>query len=223
MKTYDEKTKKEILNPDLTLGCLYEGTIVTGKTKPKIVVMNGSVTSDNLAGLREYIPAEDIVESCMYYRTYTEEDLLEEKDRKIQELEGARDRTIHSGLEITLSDGTKKLFTYTDSDQADVSDMFNAVMLGMSAYIYHNGKRDCAIYSKEDIITIYSTLSSLKTKEKTYCSQLCGYVDTLKTVPEVKAVVYGQSLSDEYLEKYNTLLSFAMTEMQNALERLNKQ
>lgn len=223
MKTYDEITKKEIQNPDLTKGYLYEGTIITGKTEPKTVIMNGSVTSDRLEGLREHKEPEDIVESCMYYHKYTEEDLKQEIDSKIAKLESSRDEIIYAGADITLSDGTKKHFTYTPADQTDVSDMFNAVMLGMSAYIYHNGEYDCEIYSKEDILIIYSTLSSLKTKEKTYCSQLCGYVKTLKTVPEVKAVTYGQTLIDTYLEKYNTLLAFAMTEMQNTLERLGKQ
>lgn len=72
MKTYDENTKKEIQNPDLTKGVLYEGTIVIGKTEPQIVVMPGTVTEERPYGLREYIPAQDIVEECKFYHEYAD-------------------------------------------------------------------------------------------------------------------------------------------------------
>lgn len=46
MKTYDEITREEILDPDLELGRLYPGTIVVGQTEPEVVVMPGTVTED---------------------------------------------------------------------------------------------------------------------------------------------------------------------------------
>lgn len=219
MKTYDEITKKEIQNPDLTKGFLYEGTIVTGKTEPKTIIMNGSVTSDRLEGLREYKPAEDIVEACRYYHTYTEEDIQQARSEKLASLKFAKDSSIQNGADVTLSDGTKKHFNYTISNQTDISTMFNAVMLGMDSYIYHSGD-GCDIYGKEDIMQIHSTLSSLKTKEETYYGQLTKYVNTLTTVPEIQNVTYGMELTGTYLEEYNRLLAYAMTQMQNLIERL---
>lgn len=72
MKIYDENTKKEIQNPDLTKGFLYEGIIVIGRTEPEVVVMPGTVTEERPDGLREYIPAQDIVEECKFYHKYAD-------------------------------------------------------------------------------------------------------------------------------------------------------
>lgn len=219
MKTYDEITKKEIQNPDLIKGFLYEGTIVTGKTEPKTVIMNGSITSDRLEGLREYTPAEDIVEVCQYYHAYTEEDKQQALSEKLTSLKLSKDARIKNGTDVYLSDGTKKHFFYGISEQTDIGTMFNAVMLGMDSYIYHSGD-GCDIYGKEDIIRIHSTLSSLKTKEETYYGQLTKYVNTLTTIPEIQNVTYGMELTGTYLEEYNRLLAYAMTQMQNLIERL---
>lgn len=220
MKIYDELTKKEISNPDLSSGYLYAGTIVTGKTEPTTKIMSGSITSDRLNGLREYIPSKDIVEECQYYHKYTEEDKETALAEKLNELKGQKDSRIQNGADIMLSDGTKKHFSYGISNQTDISTMFNAIMLGMDSYIYHSEDGGCAIYGKEDIILIHSTLSSLKTKEETYFGQLSDYVKSLSTVPNIQKVSYGDELTGTYLEEYNRLLAYAMTQMQNLIERL---
>ena len=75
MKIYDEVTREEVLTPDLKLGFLYTGTIVVGQTEPEVVVMPGTVTEDRPEGLREYKPAQDIVEECKWYHKYTDEEL----------------------------------------------------------------------------------------------------------------------------------------------------
>lgn len=220
MKTYNENTHEEILDPDLTKGCLYEGTIVIGKTEPTTVIMNGSVTSDRLEGLRKYIPSEDIIETCQYYHLYTEADKEAALNEKIEELRLAKDSKIQNGADVNLSDGTQKHFFYGVSEQTDISSMFNAIMLGMDSYIYHSEDGGCDIYEKEDIILIHSTLSSLKTKEETYFGQLVKYVKTLATIPDVQKVTYGDELTGTFLEEYNRLLTYAMTQMQNLIERL---
>ena len=75
MKIYDEITKEEILDPDLELGRLYLGVIVVGRTEPEVVVMSKTVTENRPEGLREYKPAQDIVEECQWYHKYTDEEL----------------------------------------------------------------------------------------------------------------------------------------------------
>lgn len=220
MKTYDEITKQEISNPDLSTGCLYEGTIVIGHVEESKEVMSGTITDKYPMGWRKIIPAHDVIEKCMYYRTYTEEDKEKALNEKIEELKAAKDLAIQSGAYVMLSDGTQKHFSYGASNQTDISTMFNAVMLGMDSYIYHSEDGGCSIYSKEDILAIHSTLSSLKTKEETYYGQLIAYVKSLTTVPEIRKVKYGDELTGTYLEEYNRLLAYAMTQMQNLIERL---
>lgn len=220
MKIYDETSHDEIFDPDLTKGYLYDGTIVTGYTEETTEVMEGTVTEERPEGLVRLIPSRPIVEECQYYHTYTEEEVEEIRNAKIDELLAAQDAAIAAGTDILLSDGSTKHFNYGDGDQADVSDMFNAVSIGMAFYIYHANNDNCEVYSTKDIIIIYSTLSSLKTAQKTYCNQLCMYVKTLTTVPEIQAVTYGQELTGRYLEKYNELVEISKAEMQSAIEKL---
>ncbi len=86
MKIYDEITREEILVPDLALGYVYDGYIVTGRTEERIEVMESTVTEDRPEGLRRLIPAQDITEPCQWYHTYTEEELAQqEQDRTTEE------------------------------------------------------------------------------------------------------------------------------------------
>lgn len=78
MKIYDEITREEITEPDLSAGYVYDGVIVTGHTEERIEVMEGTVTEDRPEGLRRLIPAQDITEPCQWYHKYTEEKLTEQ-------------------------------------------------------------------------------------------------------------------------------------------------
>lgn len=79
MKIYDEITREEITNPDLSAGYVYDGVIVTGRTEERIEVMDGTVTEARPEGLRHRIPAQDITEPCQWYHKYTEEELAQQK------------------------------------------------------------------------------------------------------------------------------------------------
>ena len=75
MKIYDEITREEITDPDLSAGYLYDGVIVTGRTEERYEVMEGTVTESRPDGLMHLIPAQDITEPCMWYHKFTEEEL----------------------------------------------------------------------------------------------------------------------------------------------------
>lgn len=222
MKNYDENTYEEILNPDLSNGYLYDGTIVTGTTEARYEVMEGTITKDRPDGLRKYIPSEDIVEQCKYYHAYLEEEKDEIKNRKVDELSYACNQAITNGADIKLSDGSEKHFTYSIEDQANISEMFNAVLLGASSYPYHANSDDCMMYSSEDIISIYSTLSALKTSQTTYFNQLRKYVKTLTDISKVQSVEYGQELTGEYLLTYSSLMQNAKEQMEAILSNVSK-
>lgn len=80
MKIYDETTREEILVPDLALGYVYDGYIVTGRTEERIEVTDGTVTEARPEGLRRLIPAQDITEPCQWYHTYTEGELAAQQN-----------------------------------------------------------------------------------------------------------------------------------------------
>lgn len=79
MKIYDEITREEIFDPDLSAGYVYDGFIVTGRTEERYEVMEGTVTESRPDGLRRLIPAQDITEPCQWYHAYTEGELEQQK------------------------------------------------------------------------------------------------------------------------------------------------
>ena len=142
------------------------------------------------------------------------------RDKKLSELSSACNTAIEKGTTIQLSDGTSENFSYTLADQANVSEMFNAVVMGATEYPYHANDSECKMYSAKDIITIYSALSSMKTAQITYHNQLKQYVKSLENSNEIRAVIYGQELTGEYLEAYNTLIAQAQTQLEAVLARI---
>lgn len=157
------------------------------------------------------------------YQAYLETikpNIEEVKNSKFSELSSACNTAIEKGTTIQLSDGASENFSYTLADQANVSEMFNAIVMGATEYPYHANDSECKMYSAKDIITIYSTLSSMKTAQITYHNQLKQYVKSLENADEIQAVKYGQELTGEYLEAYNTLIAQAQTQLEAVLARI---
>lgn len=144
------------------------------------------------------------------------------REEKIKELSTACNTTINAGMQVQLTDGTTEPFTYGLVDQSNVSEMFNAILLGATEYPYHANDDDCRMYSAQDIVAIYATLSAFKTGQTTYHNQLKRYTKTLTTQEEIEAVTYGQALTDEYLDKYNELMTQAKAQLDNVLAKVNQ-
>lgn len=143
------------------------------------------------------------------------------KESKISELSQACNQTIENGSEVELTDGNKENFTYSLADQANVSEMFTAVMAGATEYPYHENDGICKMYSAQDIVKIYSTLSGMKTATITYHNQLKQYVKSLTDLGEINSVQWGQELTGEWLDNYNTLIAQATEQMNNVLSKVS--
>lgn len=78
------------------------------------------------------------------------------------------------------------------------------------------------MYSAADIKAMYSTLAGYKTAQLTYHNKLKKYVKSLETVPAIQAVQYGDPLTGEYLEDYNTLIAEAEAVMQTILQEVTQ-
>lgn len=144
------------------------------------------------------------------------------REAKIEELSVACNNAINAGTQVQLSDGSTESFTYGLVDQSNVSEMFNAVLLGANEYPYHANDDDCRMYSAQDIVTIYATLSAFKTGQTTYHNQLKRYTKVLTSQEEIEAVTYGQELTGEYLEAYNTLMAQAKVQLDNVLAKVGQ-
>lgn len=221
LKIYDEITLEQIFEPDLEKGYLYDGQIKTGTEPEKRIIMEGTITERNPEGLKKVIPPKDIYEDCQYYHKYTEEEKETYLNEKLSSLSNSCNEQITNGAEITLSDKSVKTFSYSIEDQANVSEMFNAIIMGATSYPYHANGEGCKMYSAEDVVIIYSTLTTLKTSQVTYYNQLREYTKTLEFVPDIQAVIYGQELTGTYLETYNELIQNAAIEMQKVLSKIS--
>lgn len=146
--------------------------------------------------------------------------IVQAKSEKCAELSNLCESAINAGTSVKLPDGKEKDFSYSTADQANVSEMFLACMMGAESYPYHANGEGCMTYTAAEIISIYGTLSMYKTIQITYQNQLKQYVNSLETVDDVNAVQYGQELSGDYLTTYNTLITEAQTQMQAVLAKV---
>lgn len=146
--------------------------------------------------------------------------VIEAKKNKKSELSNICGQKINEGMDVTLSNGTTEHFTYDINDQANISEMFMALMAGATEYPYHATGESCVMFSAKDIIIIYSNLTMLKTGQITYQNQLKQYVDTLTEESEVNSVTYGQELTGIYLTEYNSLMAQAKAQLDAVLAKI---
>ena len=139
---------------------------------------------------------------------------------KLAELSEVCGAAINAGATVTLPDGTEEQFTYSTADQANISEMFTACLMGAESYPYHASDEACKTYTAAQIMAIYGTLSMYKTGQLTYHNQLKQYVKTLDDMEDVLSVVYGQPLTGDYLTAYNTLMQEAQAQMQAVISKV---
>ena len=139
---------------------------------------------------------------------------------KEAEISTACNEAIVAGLDIQLPGGTTEHFDYSERDQINIKEMFDAVLMGATMYPYQSEDGSCRTYTAEEIVNIYPTLAGNKTAQLTYYHQLKDYIDTLDTAEEIEAVTYGQPLTGEYLEHYNDMVAVAAEQMQTVVARI---
>ena len=93
--------------------------------------------------------------------------------------------------------------------------------MGATEYPYHEDDGSCEMYSANDIITIYTTLSMLKTSQLTYHNQLKHYIDTLESPEDIIKVKYGQELTGEYLDNFNSIVEQTQSQISTILTKLS--
>ena len=143
------------------------------------------------------------------------------KAEKIAEIKMACEEYIYAGTDVTYADGIKEHFTYTLADQSNISEMFTAVMAGATEYPYHADGEICKIYSKEQIVTIYGTLSLFKTEATTYHNSLKAQVNAMTDADAITAVKFKETeLTGEYLENYAAMMASAQTQLNAILAKI---
>ena len=145
----------------------------------------------------------------------------EAKPAKIAEIKQACESYIHAGTDVIYSDGTTEHFTYTLADQSNISEMFTAIMAGATEFPYHADGEICKIYTKEQIVTIYGTLSLFKTEATTYHNSLKAQINAMTDADAISTIKFKETeLTGEYLTNYTSMMTSAQTQLNAILAKI---
>ena len=143
------------------------------------------------------------------------------KAEKIAEIKKDCEDYIYAGTSVTYSDGNTEHFTYNLADQSNISEMFTAVMAGATEYPYHADGEICKIYTKEQIVTIYGTLSLFKTEATTYHNSLKAQINAMTDADAISAIKFKETeLTGEYLTNYTAMMASAQTQLNAILAKI---
>lgn len=143
------------------------------------------------------------------------------KTAKLAEIKQSCEDYIYAGTDVTYSDDTVEHFTYTLADQSNISEMFTAIMAGATEYPYHADGEICKIYSKEQIVTIYGTLSLFKTEATTYHNSLKAQINAMTDASAISATKFKKTeLTGEYLTNYTAMMTSAQTQLNAILAKI---
>ena len=144
------------------------------------------------------------------------------KAEKIAEIKKDCEEYIYAGADVTYANGVKEHFTYTLADQSNISEMFTAVMAGATEYPYHADGEICKIYTKEQIVAIYGTLSLFKTEATTYHNSLKAQIDAMTDIDTISAIKFKETeLTGEYLTNYTAMMASAQTQLNAILAKIS--
>ena len=138
-------------------------------------------------------------------------DLYQARETKIEEMSRTSERIIHAGVDITLSDGVTYHFSFSDQDQFQIGFLAtaakNAQMLesmGLPTnetgkdYPWHADGGDCIFYSREDMITIGSTMQNYITYHNSYFHALRNYIQDMHNPLKIMEIKYGVEVPGIY-------------------------
>lgn len=167
------------------------------------------------------IEVDGNIVTSMTARELPKPDISIIKQSKLAEISKSCEDYIYAGTDVTLPDNTIKHFTYTLADQSNISEMFTAIMAGATEYPYHADGEICKIYTKEQIVAIYGTLSLFKTEATTYHNSLKAQINAMTDADAISATKFKETeLTGEYLTNYTAMMASAQTQLNAILAKI---
>lgn len=139
--------------------------------------------NNKIISLSEIPLPNDIIKQC--------------KERKKFEFSKRCSKEIKNGIDIVISDKTKKHFSFMETDQLNILSAYYSVNYNKNNnnnYLYHADGEDYRLYSKEDIETIFIKLNENKNNILLRHKKLCAYIDTLNTKEDIDNVDYDMDI-----------------------------
>lgn len=128
-------------------------------------------------------------------------------EKKIDEMSKECTQNIYDGIDIPLTNGETKHFTFDGMDQTDITGIGLEMVMGSNLIMWHDDMEDedCEIYSKEDMGIILSVLSLHRKYNISYFRNLRRYLRSLNSTEDVQeklalvdVVWYGMELPEEF-------------------------
>lgn len=156
----------------------------------------------------------DVNEPYVYVPT-----LEEVRSNVVSQLNSSVEQTIYAGVDVKTSYGDEH-FSLTANDQANIGNIFNAVVMGVEEFPYHADGKECVIYQKADIVSLYVAMQTLITKLTTHCNLLRQFVNSCEDKDTVKAITLATELTGKLAEQEVKVLASAKAQMDAMLAKL---
>lgn len=145
-------------------------------------------------------PMDFIIDSLDYFSFIScQTDIEQVKKNLIKSIKEKCGLYITSGMDVTLSTGEIKHFSFKMEDQINLSELVNTKQGGDSIFYHADGEYN-TLYSYEDICLIYKTLYNNKVYNQIYTQVLCEWILANYTLEVYKAkdpvVDYGYTTDD---------------------------
>ncbi len=137
----------------------------------------------------------------------------------INSLNNSVEQTIYAGVDVKTSYGDEH-FSLTANDQANIGNIFNAVVMGVEEFPYHADGKECVVYPKADIVSLYVAMQTLITKLTTHCNLLRQFANSCEDKDTVKAITLATELTGELREQEAKVLASAKAQMDAMLAKL---
>mgnify|MGYP004686743483 FL=1 len=141
------------------------------------------------------------------------------RSQTINSLNNSVEQTIYAGVDVKTSYGDEH-FSLTANDQANIGNIFNAVVMGVEEFPYHADGKECVVYPKADIVSLYVTMQTNITELTTHGNLLKQYVNSCEDKDTVKAVTLATELTGELAEQEIKVLASAKAQMDAMLAKL---
>lgn len=156
----------------------------------------------------------DVNEPYVYVPT-----LEEVQNNVISQLNSSVEQTITAGVDVETAYG-KEHFALTANDQANIGNMFNAVVIGATEFPYHADGKECVVYPATDIVNIYVAMQTAVTKLTTHGNLLKQFVMASEDKDAIKDVTLATELTGELAEQEVKVLTSAKTQMDAIIAKM---
>lgn len=140
---------------------------------------------------------------------------------KLREVSDACEAAITSGIDVEFKDGRQEHFSLEVPDQSNIDGVFNAVVLGATAYPYHADGEQCKLYTAADIVTLYVAKQSYITKQTTYNNALRQWIRRENSLEVLKGISYGVELPDDLKAEVADILQQAQEQVEAIVAKLS--